>query len=130
MKLEFQGKGFGLEIVNLPLGLHAKVKECWAPVDDFKSMYPAPQPDRDMLHCISLESIAVEPLFQRLGMCREFIESLCNLPEYEMVIVEGVQNAVLARALERWGWRVDRSIMDFYWLHDWDAFYEKRCDRR
>lgn len=70
------------------------------------------------LHALVLEGIVVAENFRRQGWCRAFIKGMRDAVEnkrYDLAIVEGVQNQILADALTRWSWQCDPQIMDFYW---------------
>ena len=66
------------------------------------------------VHSIVVETIRVDLEHRRQGLCKAFLQALCADPRFDMVVVEGVQNPVLADALRRWGWEWDPGVMDFY----------------
>ncbi len=97
--------------------LTARVRECW--IDRANLRLSADHPtwtERPTWSALAIESIAVEEAHRRQGHCRRFLAEVCADPRFEMVVVEGVGNEVLAAALLRWGWRFDPGVMDFYRL--------------
>lgn len=95
--------------------LTAWLRECW--VDAANPRLSGDWPDwttRPTFHALVVESVQVEPSQRRQGHLRRFLEELCADQRFARVVVEGVQNPILAEALLRWGWQVDPAVMDFY----------------
>lgn len=101
------------EVIRGPLT--ATLRECWARIDNLRQSAEIPGWSvSSLIHAIVIESVAVEDQHRRMGHLKRFVESLCLDERFEMVIVEAVQNPILADALLRWGWDCDPQIMDFY----------------
>lgn len=95
--------------------LYARLRECWVRKDNLRIScdFECGFKDAPVWHAAVLESIEVYEPHRRQGHCKRFIEDLCKL-DFDLVIVEGVQNEQLARALQRWVWEFDSGVMDFY----------------
>ena len=94
----------------------AKLRECWVLASNFR--LSAEKPDlivQPTIHAIVVESVRVDEQHRRQGHCKRLLEQLCEDRRFDLVIVEGVQNPILAEALTRWGWEFDAGVMDFYW---------------
>lgn len=94
-----------------------RLRECWVLTRNRR--LSATNPDwtnEPTIHAVAVESVEVAEAHRRQGHFRRFIEFLCADPRFDMVIVEAVQNPVLADALMRWGWGCDPGVMDFYRL--------------
>ena len=95
--------------------LTAYIRECWVDAADLCLSAETPDwTDRPTIHTIVIESVRVEEAYQNQGHFRRFLASVCADERFDMVIVEAVQNKVLAEALLRWGWDCDPGVMDFY----------------
>ena len=104
-------------VTNGPLT--ARIRECW--VDAANRRLSADFPgwtERRTIHTLVIESVCVEESHRRQGHFRRFLALLCADPRFGMVIVEGVQNPVLAEYLLRDGWDCDPGVMDFYRSRD------------
>jgi len=98
--------------------LTATLRECWVLRDNLRaSCEVADWTEQATWHAIVLESVQVPEQHRRQGHCRRLIESLTHDDRFELVIVEGVGNLLLAGALMRWGWQFDPTVMDFYHWH-------------
>lgn len=96
--------------------LHATVRECWVLASNRRlSAQRSDWTTEPTLHAGVIESICVDESHRRQGLCRAFLASAIADTRYDLHIVEGVGNPVLASALDRWGWECDRLTMDFYW---------------
>jgi hypothetical protein len=91
-----------------------RLRECWVNPDNLRLSCPIGGVEDFTVHALVLESVEVVEEDRRQGHCRRLIERLCAEPGYDLVIVEAVQNPVLAEALLRWGWECDPGVMDFY----------------
>jgi GNAT superfamily N-acetyltransferase len=95
--------------------LTAILRECWILASSLK--YSAGYPHwtaEPIIHAIVVESVMVEEPYRRQGHLRRFLEQLCADTRFELVVIEAVQNPLLAEALMRWGWDCDPQVMDFY----------------
>ncbi len=98
------------------LHLTARIRECWIAADNLRVSGDYPEwTDRPTIYSIVVEYVEVEKPHRGHGECRAFLEQFKEDKRFDMVVVEGVQNPILADALLRWGWEVDRGVMDFYW---------------
>jgi hypothetical protein len=95
-------------------GLTAWLSERWLDRADKRRSYYAPPSDVETVHVLVVEAIKVEPAKRREGRCRRYLEALLGRTEFELIVVEGVGNTLLAEALLRWGWDHDPRVMDFY----------------
>lgn len=96
-------------------GVYARLRECWVRADNRRlSCTRQGWTDLPTLHAVVVESIRVEEAQRRQGLCKAYLNALCADPRFELVIVEAVQNPILAEALLRWGWDCDPGVMDFY----------------
>jgi hypothetical protein len=91
---------------------HAALYEVW--VHDPPGQLRFFEPGNGRVPALVLESIKVDPQYQRQGRCRSFIQSLLRMPGYDLVIVEGAGNNHLADALRRWGWNEVPDVKDFW----------------
>jgi hypothetical protein len=68
-------------------------------------------------YAIVIESVSVEEEQQNKGHFKSFIAELISDHDhsYEMIVIEGVGNEILANALRRWGWEEDCGVRDFYY---------------
>lgn len=99
-------------------GIRVNLRECWVNADDLRKSCDQLGTWSNEFHTLVLESIAVAVPFRKLGFCKTVVEIMRTAVEtglYDLAIVEGVQNPILADALTRWGWKYDSQIMDFYW---------------
>lgn len=95
--------------------LYARLRECWVLKDNLRQSTEHDGAfQRPTWHAVILEGIEVYEQHRRQGHCKRLIEDLCADSRFELVIVEGVQNENLSRALHRWGWEFDPHVMDFY----------------
>ena len=93
----------------------ARIRECWVWAENRRVSFSASGLTlKPTIHSLVIEYIGVDESERRQGIARRFIEQACNDARFEMVIVEGVQNPILAEALIRWGWDYDPGVMDFY----------------
>jgi len=69
---------------------------------------------RPTIHSLVIESARVEESHRRQGHFHRFLDVVCADPGFDMVVVEAVQNPILAEAFLRWDWECDSGIMDFY----------------
>lgn len=99
-----------------PNPIRVSLRECWYDAADLRSSttHPEKWAGKPIIHAITVETILVEPEHRRQGHARRFLEELCRDERFEMVVVEGVGNPILAAALMRWGWNHDPKIMDFF----------------
>jgi hypothetical protein len=102
-----------MEIRNGPLVAH--IRECWVDAANRRLSCERPWTDRPGIFALVVESVAVEEPQRRQGHCKRFLAVLCADPQFELVIVEAVQNKHLAEYLQREGWDCDPAVMDFYW---------------
>jgi hypothetical protein len=101
------------------LHLSASLRECWVQADNFRISFSSPTwSDKPTIHSIAVESVQVDVAHRNQGIFSAFIKRLCADQRYDMVIVEGVGNPLLAQALQRWGWAFDDGVMDFYWRRE------------
>ncbi len=101
-----------------PAWLHveASLRECWVRRDCLRAS--ATRPDWTPLptwHALAVEAVSVPPEYRHQGECRAFLKYLTGLAQYDLIVVEGVGNPLLAAALRRWGWQEDAGVHDFYW---------------
>lgn len=95
--------------------LTAILRECWVLRDNPRISAEFPHwTDKPTWRAIAVYAVEVEEAFRRGGECRAFLNQLVADGRYELVIVECVQNPILAEALLRWGWDCDPEVMDFY----------------
>ena len=96
--------------------LTATLRECW--IDATNRRLSGSSPDwteRPTIHAVAIETVQVEKSERRQGHFRRFLADVCAYPRFEMVVVECVQNPILADYLMRQGWEFDGMVMDFYW---------------
>lgn len=96
--------------------MNVSLRECWILASNLR--LSAQSPDwtiEPTIHAIVIETVRVPESERRQGKFKAFVKSLCDDTRFEMVVVEGVQNPILANALTRWGWQCDWATMDFYW---------------
>jgi len=91
-------------------------REAWVSAKNvhLASTFDGWHPGGGRLRALIVSGISVHRDMQRKGMCKRFLGWLTRDPRYSLVIVEMVQNPILAAALTRWGWVHDPKIMDFY----------------
>lgn len=95
--------------------LTATLRECFVLASNRRQSAEIPGwATEPTIHAIVVESVAVEESHRRQGHLRRFLDLLCSDGRFEMVVVEAVQNPILAEALLRWGWDCDPGVMDFY----------------
>lgn len=95
--------------------VHARLRECYVLASNKRiSSVWKDFTQEPTIHAIVVESISVDEGHRRQGVCRAFINNLVADERFEMVVVEGVANPILADALTRWGWECDPEVMDFY----------------
>lgn len=95
--------------------LTALVRECWVLKSNRRVSAEIPNwTNQPLVHSIVVESVNVEEAHRRQGHLKRFLDEVCADPRFDMVIVEGVQNPILAEALLRWGWDCNVEVMDFY----------------
>lgn len=96
--------------------LCAGLRECWVLKSNRRISREVPWPSNlPAYFAVVVETVMVLEPHRRQGICKRFIQRIVNHPTAELVIVECVQNPLLAEALLRWGWEVDEGVMDFYW---------------
>lgn len=99
--------------------LTAVVREAWIDAENKRSSGDwATWTDRPTIHSIVIESVKVAEDHRREGHFKRFLAVICADERFAMVVVEGVQNPILAEALLRWGWDCDTGVMDFYKRRD------------
>lgn len=95
--------------------LHARLRECWVLASNRRLSATSPLWTAEpTIHALAVETIRVDREHRRQGLCSAFLDELCRDPKFDMVIVEGVGNPILANALIGWGWDYDPVVMDFY----------------
>jgi hypothetical protein len=94
--------------------MYANLRECWILSGNRRISQETPWSGKSQIHAIVVETVKVDKEHRRQGHLKRFLEVLCSDARYEMVVVEDVQNPILAEALLRWGWEVDTRVMDFY----------------
>jgi hypothetical protein len=95
--------------------LTATLRECWIDAGNKRLSAEWPEwTDRPTIHAIVIESVHVEPSERKQGHFRRFLAAVCDLPRFDMVVVEGVQNPDLVAYLHRLGWEYDPEVSDFY----------------
>ena len=105
-----------MSLVKHPDGsLTAIVRESWYNPNRLREYVNKQGLPGFSLHAIAVWSVYVEHQHRRQGHCKRFLEALQADDRYDMVVVEAVQNPILAEALLRWGWDCDPQVMDFYW---------------
>lgn len=96
-------------------GVMAVLRECWVLESNLRmSCTDRNWTDKPTIYSIVIASIKVDEPFRRQGLCKRFIQELAADLRFDLVIVEGVGNPILAEALLRWGWDCDPVVMDFY----------------
>ncbi len=96
--------------------LQASIRECWVDAANLRLSSAEPNwTDRPTIHAIVVESVAVSESHRRQGHFGRFLAKLCRDERFQMVVVECVQNPILASYLLRLGWECDPGVMDFYW---------------
>jgi hypothetical protein len=102
------------EVTDGPLV--ATIRECWVLASNrrLSSESPRWRKRERRIHAIAVETVEVEESRRRQGHLRRFLDRLCADDRFDMVVVEQVQNPILAEALQRWGWDFDLKVMDFY----------------
>jgi len=96
-------------------GVHCRLRECWVLARNRRiSSEDKDWTTEPTIHVLVVESIEVEEPHRRQGRCKEAISGLLRNTNYELIVVEAVQNPILAAALRRWGWDNDEETMDFY----------------
>ncbi len=95
--------------------LRATVCECWMLASNRKVCGFEPDwTEEPTIHALLIETINVEEEFRNQGECRAFLNSILADNSFEMIVISGVSNRILADALCRWGWESDDMVMDFY----------------
>lgn len=95
--------------------LTARLRTCWIRKDNLRlsSLHPWSSP---CWRAVVVESVHVAEQTRRQGVFKRFLAELCQTPDIDLFVVEGVANPLLAAALLRWGWDVDPGVMDFYYF--------------
>ncbi len=94
--------------------IYVRLRECWVLASNLRvSRQDGPWAE-PCYKAVVVEYVVVDKRARRQGVFTRLINTLCTDPRYELVIVEGVQNPILAEALLRRGWRHDLEVMDFY----------------
>lgn len=97
-------------------GVYAELRECWMLAENRRVSCAAPNwTDQPTIHALVVEVIKVDEELRGRGLCRQFLESLCEDDRFDLIVVECVGNPILADALRRWGWEEDEGVSDFYW---------------
>jgi hypothetical protein len=95
--------------------LTAVLREAWIDAENRRLSYDQPNHcDRPTIHSIVVEYVYVSPWHRRQGHCKRFLMELCADARFDMVVVEAVQNPILAEWLLREGWDCDPKVSDFY----------------
>ncbi len=98
--------------------LTALLRECWVDAANYRLSGTSPDwtdgVDRPTIHTIVIETVSVDESHRRQGHFKRFLSEVWEDKRFEMVIVEGVQNPVLADYLMRNGWNCDPGVMDFH----------------
>lgn len=90
------------------------LRPCWVLASNLRiSQEHAPFAE-PCLRALVVESVIVAESMRRQGVFTRFLREVTSLPEFDLFVVEAVQNPVLAEALTRWGWDHDPVVMDFY----------------
>lgn len=79
-----------------------------------------------------IEYVFVPEKLRRKGLCRRFVIAQLYCPQYDMIVVEGVQNEHLAAVLNRYGFKCDPTVKDYYYGFTqpaWDAL-DKFADQK
>lgn len=94
--------------------LTAVLRECW--IDPFNLRISCEREGTIIngIHSVIIESVKVEEAHRNQGHFKRFLAVVCADPRFDMVVVEGVQNPILAEALARWGWECNVGVSDFY----------------
>ena len=92
-----------------------RLRGCWVNPSNLRESCRE-QVDPFTLHALVLEWVEVAETHRRQGYFKRFLDQLLHQVAYDhdLMIVEGVQNSILADALTRWGWEYDPGVMDFY----------------
>ena len=95
--------------------VHAVIRECWYLASN-RRRYGTWRgwTTEPTIHAVCVQSIEVEEPYRRQGLCKAFLQALCEDERFEMVVVEAVSNPILAEALIRWGWTCDLGVSDCY----------------
>lgn len=105
-----------MSVFRTPDGsLTAIIRESWYSPERLREYVAQPGLPGYTLHAIAVWSVQVEQQHRRQGHCKRFLEALQADDRYDMVVVEAVQNPILADALLRWNWDCDPQVMNFYW---------------
>jgi|SRR5580700_29421 hypothetical protein len=95
--------------------LTATIRECWVDAEHLRLSAERPNwTMRPTIHAIVVETVKVEDASQRQGHFTRFLDMVCADERFDMVVVEGVGNKMLAAWLMRQGWEYDSGVMDFY----------------
>lgn len=92
-----------------------RLRECWLHESNRRQSIARPGVPGFTVHAIVVERLWVEEAQRRQGHCKRFIERLCAEHPDKLIVIEAVQDPILAEALLRWGWECDSGVMDFYW---------------
>jgi hypothetical protein len=101
--------------------LSAHIRECWLDASNLRLSGERPEwTARPTIHALVIEAVRVDETERRQGHLKRILAMLCADSRFDMIVVEAVQNPILAEALLRWDWGCDPGVMDFY----------KRTERR
>jgi len=96
--------------------LSATLYEAWVLASNRRNSGCYPEwTNEPTIHSLIVESVKVAEEHRKEGRCKRFLSELCGRTDFDLVVVEGVQNAILAEALLRWGWDCDPGVSDFFW---------------
>ena len=97
--------------------LTATVRDCW--IDASNRRLSADRPNwnnRPAIYSIVIETVIVEEAHRRQGHFSRFLATVLADTRFDMVVVEGVGNKILAEWLMRHEWDCDPEVMDFYFV--------------
>lgn len=93
-----------------------RLRECYIDATDLKkSSTQKGWTKNPTVYALVVEYVFVPEPLRRKGLCRTFLLSLLDRTQYDMIVVEGVQNEHLAAALERYQFSHDASVKDYYY---------------
>lgn len=95
--------------------IKVKLRECWILASDRRMSAQTPGwTTQPTIHAIVVEWVWVHEKHRQQGHLKRFLAELCADARFDMVVVEMVQNPILAAALTRWGWESDLGVKDFF----------------
>lgn len=97
--------------------LTASMRECWVLTTNRRLSAETPGwTSEPTLHALVIESVRVEEAQRCQGQEARPVALACADERFDLVIVEGVQNPILAESLLRHGWECDPVVSDYYRL--------------